>query len=99
MKRFCAYNGLVAVVFLLLWSLLVVVEVKVALFSFLKYVFFTSLPLLFGSFFVASWRALRSSSQNAVAIALASSVVISLLFILLGVTLVTNLKLMIGGQL
>src|SRR6266540_1694673 len=99
MKRFCAYNILVVVVFLLLWSLLVVFEVKVGLYAFLKYIFFLSLPLVFFGFFFACHRALRKTSKNATTLALASSLVISPVFIFVGVVLVTNFKLLIGGHL
>lgn len=38
MKRYCAYNGLVVLAFLLLWAALVIIEVKVGVFKFLKWV-------------------------------------------------------------
>ena len=98
MKRFCVYNSLVAVAFLLLWVLLVLVEVKIQLYWFLSYIFFGSLPLVFVSFFFASWRGLRNSSAQAAGIALVSSVVMSPIFIVVGVLLVTNFKFMIGGH-
>ena len=59
MKRFWAYNALVVVAFLLLWVLIVVVETKIRQYWFLRFIFFGSLPLVFVSFFFASWCALR----------------------------------------
>jgi len=99
MKRLCAYNGLVALAFALLWVLLVGVEVKIRLFWFLSYIFFGSLPLVFLSFFVASWRALEAKSDHPAWIAGLLSVVITPVFIFVGVVLVTNFKFMIGGHL
>ena len=99
MKRFCAYNGLVALAFVLLWILLVVLEVKIRLFGFLSYIFFGSLPLVFVSFFFASWRALKPKSEHPAGIAGLSSLVITPVFIFVGVVLVTNFKFMIGGHL
>ena len=98
MKRFCAYNGLVAVVFLLLWVLLVVVEVKVRLYWFLGPLFFVSLPSVFVCFFFASWRAVRDRSEHPAGFAALSSVLMSPVFISAGVILVTNFKFMIGGH-
>ena len=99
MKRLCAYNSLVALAFVLLWALLVVVEVKVRLFWFLSYIFFGSLPMVFVSFFLASWRALRPTSEHPVGIAGLLSVVMTPIFVIVGVMLVTNFKFMIGGHL
>ena len=99
MKRLCKYNGIVAFAFVLLWALLVVVEVKIRLFWFLSYIFFGSLPLVFVSFFLASWRALRPTTEYPAGSAGLLSLVLTPVFIFLGVTLVTNFKLMIGGHL
>src|SRR3989442_8219700 len=99
MKRLCTYNGLVAVAFVLLWVLLVVVEVKIRLFWFLGYIIFGSLPFVFVSFFIASWRALRPTSEYPAGKAGLLSLVLTPVFIFLAVTLVTNFKLMIGGHL
>ena len=98
MKRFCAYNGLVAVAFLLLWVLLVVVEVKIRLYWFLSYIFFGSLPLVFVGFFFASWRAFRDRSEYPAVFAVLSSIVMSPVFIVVGVVAVTNFKFLIGGH-
>jgi hypothetical protein len=98
MKRLIKFNSLVAIAFLVLWILLVVVEVEIRLYSFLSYIFFASLPLVFLAFFFASWRALRDSSKHPAGFAALTSVVMSPVFIFVGVTLVTNFKLLIGGH-
>src|SRR5947208_3518214 len=97
MKRFATFSGLAAIGFLLFWALIVVVEVKVQPFWFLKYMFFASLPLVFVSFFVTAWRAFRPA-PNAWGIAVVSSIVLSPIFIFLGVVLITNFKFLIGGH-
>src|SRR5437773_2340395 len=98
MKRFATFSGLVAAGFLLLWALIVVIEVKVQPFWFLKYMFFASLPLVFVSFFVVAWKTFRSA-PNAWGIAVGSSIVLSPILIFLGVVLITNFKFLIGGHL
>src|SRR6266496_6429689 len=98
MKRFCAYNGLVAVAFLLLWVLLVVVEVRIHLYWFLSYLFFGSLPLVFVVFFFASLRALRDRSEHPAGFAALISFLMSPVFIVAGVIAVTNFKFIIGGH-
>ena len=98
MKRLWAYNGLVAIAFLLLWVLLLVIEVKICLFWFLSYIFFGSLPLVFVAFFFASWRALGSKSKHPAGTAGLLSVIITPIFIVIGVVLVTKCKVLIGGH-
>jgi hypothetical protein len=98
MKRFLAYNSLVVVTFLALWILLVVVEVKINLFSFLKFIYIGSLALVFVAFFVASWQALRPFSRHPIAIAAVSSLLMSPTVIFLGGALATNFKFLIGGH-
>ena len=98
MKRFLAYNSLVVVIFLALWILLVVVEVKINLFSFLKFIYMGSLASVFVAFFVASWRALRPFSRHPIAIAAVSSLLMSPVVIFLGGALATNFKFLIGGH-
>ena len=99
MKRYCTHNGLVAVVFLLLWFGLVLIEVKVGRYGFLKWIYAASLLLVFIGFFVSSWGALRGSSRHPVGFAVISSVLISPVFIFFGGALATNFKFMIGGHL
>ena len=98
MKRFCAYNGLVAVAFLFLWVLLVVVEVNIHLYWFLSFLFFGSLPLVFVAFFFASWRALRDKSEHPAGFAVLTCLLMSPVFIVVGVIAVTNFKFLIGGH-
>ena len=98
MKRLWAYNGFVAIAFLLLWVLLVVVEVKICLFWFLSYIFFGSLPLVFVAFFFASWRELGSKSKHPARMAGLLSVIITPIFVVIGVALVTTFKSLIGGH-
>jgi hypothetical protein len=99
MKRLFAYNSLVALAFVLLWALLVVVEVKIRLFWFLSYIFFGSLPLVLVSFFFASCLALEPKSKHPAGMAALLSIVLAPIFVFLGVALVTNFKLVIGGHL
>ena len=99
MRRFAAYNGMVAAAFLLLWVLLVVVEVKISLFWFLKYVYAASLPLVFVGFFLAVRRAMGSSSKDPIAISVVSSLAMSPVLIFVGGVLATNFKFLIGGHL
>lgn len=99
MTRFFLYHAVLAVVFLLIWALLAVIEVRIAPFGVLRWIFFDSLPLVFASFLFATLRALRSSPRLASVLAVLSCVVFSPLFILAGVVLVTNLKFLLGGHL
>ena len=98
MKRFIAYNALVAAAFLLLWSLIVVVEVRISNYPFLRYIFFGSLPLVFVSFFIAGLRAFRDGPEHAAGAAALCGLLIAVVFIVFGVILVTNFKLAIGGR-
>ena len=97
MKRFFKYNSLVAVVFLLLWTLLVVLDVKTSSYGSLIYIFYGSLPLIFLAFFFATWRALRGSSKHPAGYAILTSVVMSPVIIYVGVTLAVNFFFLIGG--
>ena len=99
MKRFCTYNGLVALGFLLLWVLLALVEVKIHVYGFLSYIFFGSLPLVFAGFFFASWRAFHERSGSRAVLGALSSAVLSPIFILSCVVAVTGFKFLIGGHL
>ena len=98
MKRFFAYNGLVAAAFLFLWVLLVVVEVKIHLYWFLGCLFIGSLPLVFVAFFIASWRALLDKSKHPAGFAALTCLLLSPVFIVGGVIAVTNFKFLIGGH-
>jgi hypothetical protein len=97
MKQYLKYNGLVAIFFLLFWALVALVDAKVGLYSLLGYILLPgSYPCVFVSFYVASWRALRKSSQHPVGFAALSSALMSPILIFLGVTLATNLELVFG---
>ncbi len=99
MKRVFTYNGIVAISFVLLWMLLAAVEVRIHLYEFLGPIFFISLPLAFAGFVFASWRALRPTKEDPFVIAFWLSLVVTPVFIIVGVILVTNFKFMIGGHL
>ena len=98
MKRFFVYHAVLAAVFLLFWTLLVVVEVKVAPFGFLRWGFLASLPLVFVSFLFASLRALQSRPRLLPVLATVSCAVFSPVFIFVGIVLVTNFKCLLGGR-
>jgi hypothetical protein len=95
MKQFCKYNTLVAALFLLLWTLLVVVEVKIHPYPFLRFIYAGSLPLVFVGFYFASWRALRNSSMHPAGFAALSCLLMSPALIFIGGVLVTHFKHMI----
>jgi hypothetical protein len=95
MKQFCKYNTLVAALFLLLWTLLVVVEVKIHPYPFLRFIYAGSLPLVFVGFYFASWRALRNSSKHPAGFAVLSCFLMSPALIFIGGVLVTHFKHMI----
>ena len=87
MKRLLLYDGLIALVALLLWVAIVVVEVKVREFWFFRYLFWSSLLLLFIAFPTASFVALRDRPDSRVAVAAASFFLVAPAFII-GVILV-----------
>jgi len=99
MKRFVAYNALVALAFLLLWMLLVFIEVRVGRFRFLTFIYIGSLALVFVSFFLASRSALSSWSKHPLALSGVSSLVMSPVLIFLGGILATKFKFLVGGHL
>jgi hypothetical protein len=97
MKGFCKSNSLVAALFVLLWILLVVVEVKIHPYPFLKFIYAGSLPPVFVGFYFASWRALRISSKHPAGFAALSCFLMSPTLIFIGGVLTTRFKHMIGG--
>jgi hypothetical protein len=97
MKGFWKSNSLVAAIFLLLWILLVVVELKIHPYPFLRFIYAASLPVVFVAFFFASWRALRSSKHPA-AFAILSSLLMSPVLIFFGGMLAAYFKRMMGGH-
>lgn len=98
MKGFCKSNSLVAALFLLLWFLLVVAEVKIHPYPFLKLIYAGSLPLVFVGFYFASWRALRNASRHPAGFAALSCFLLSPILIFTGGILATLFKHMIGGH-
>jgi hypothetical protein len=59
MKRLCAYNAIVAVAFLVIWTLLAMTVLRLRLLPLAGTLFFGSLPLVLPSSFLVAWRALR----------------------------------------
>ena len=99
MKRLALYDGLIALAALLVWVAIVVVEVKVREFWFLRYIFWSSLVLLFIAFPVASLVALRDTPSLRGTMAVLSFLCIAPVFTVAGVMLVWHLKVAIGGHL
>jgi hypothetical protein len=99
MSRVLKYNGLVAIGFLILWILLAVIEVKIQPFWFLKYIFFASIPLIFLAFFLANWRGMDGQTKHPAITGLMVGVVLSVVFVVIAIVVVTNFKLLIGGHL
>ena len=98
MKGFCKSNSLVAALFLLLWILLVVVELKIHPYPFFKIIYAGSLPVVFVAFFLASWRALRVPSKHPTAFAIFSSLLMSPVLIFFGGMLAAYFKRKLGGH-
>jgi len=96
MKDFCKFNSLVVALFLVLWILLVVVEVKIHAYPFLRVIYAGSLPLVFVGSYSASWRALRKSSKHPAAFAALSCFLMSPALIFIGGGLATYFKHMIS---
>lgn len=99
MKRFVAYNGLVALAFLLLWMLLVFIEVCIGRFRFLTFIYIGSLALVFVSFFLAGRSTLPSWSKHPITLSVVSSLMMSPVLIFLGGILATKFKFLVGGHL
>lgn len=93
-------NIMIATIFIFVWSLLVVIEVKVANFELLKYIYFLTFPLIVVGFVWAN-KSLIENERSHLGIEVlnyALGIIISVIFILIGIMLVTNLKLLIGGS-
>src|SRR5437867_13255314 len=97
MKRLLLYDGLIALAALLLWVAIVVVEVKLRELWFFRYIFWSSLLLLFVAFPTASFVALRDKPDARVPMAAASFFLVAPAFIVIGVMLVWWFKMAIGG--
>ena len=98
MKRLALYDSLIALVALLIWIALVVVEITVKEFWFFRYIFWGSLLLLLIAFSIASLIALRDRPDLRNIMAAVSFLWIAPVFIVIGVMLVWHLKIAIGGH-
>jgi hypothetical protein len=98
MRRLLLYDGFIALVAILIWVVIVVIEVKVSEVWFFKYVFWSSLLLLFFAFPIASLVAFKGKPGVAAVMAVISVFVISPVFIYVGVMLVWGFKIAIGGH-
>ena len=98
MRRLLLYDSLIAFIALLIWVAIVVIEVEVAEVWFFKYIFWSSLLLLFIAFPWASVEAFKDKPGVAAVMAGISFFVISPVFIYCGVMLVWGLKILIGGH-
>ena len=98
MKRFFLYNGITAIAFLAIWALLVLVEVKVKEFWFLKYVFWASLLLVVLSFPLVNIAAFNTRPRVATVMAFVSTFIVVPLFIYGGVMFIWELKIALGGS-
>ena len=97
MKRLALYDGLIALGALLIWVALVVAEVEVREFWFFRYIFWSSLLLLFIAFPVASFLALKKRPELRGIMTVLSALCIAPAFIFVGVMLVWYFKMAIGG--
>jgi len=88
-------NLIVSVIFILLWGSLIVIEVKVENFPVLKYLFFSSWGLIISGYIWANYEA--HPSKGAI-LNIAQGISIAAIFIILGIILGTNFKLLIGGH-
>jgi hypothetical protein len=92
MKRFCIYNGIVALVLLAVWLLLAITSIDDAIVCVVMSTF------VFGGFYFASMRALRERSKHPVHLAVLASVLISPFFIVVGIFLAVSLRSVIRGH-
>jgi thiol:disulfide interchange protein len=87
-------NLAIAFGFILLWLLLIIIEVKVGSYPTLKYVYFSSLGLIFFAFI-----RVNRTSRNSRVTSLLQGTLIAILFILIEITAGVNFKFLIGGGL
>jgi hypothetical protein len=97
MKRLIKYDAAIACVAVLIWVALVVVEIKFKELWFLKYVFWSSLLALFVAFPAAGLLAFRGKPKVGTAAA-GVSLLLTPVFIIVGVMLVWWFKIAIGGH-
>ena len=76
------------------WALLIIIEVKISNYTFLKYMFFLSWLIMFGSFMWAN-----KSAQKNIYLSYLQGIIITTLLILFSIVLGTNFKFMLGGNL
>lgn len=98
MKRLAFYDLLIALVAISVWVVLVVLEVKVRELWFFKYIFWSSLLALFVAFPAAGVVALKKEPETRL-LAAAISILLTPVFVIIGVGLVCGLKIAIGGTL
>jgi hypothetical protein len=97
MKRLLKYDTAIALVAVLIWVALVVVEVKFEELWFFKYVFWCSLLALFTAFPAAALLAFRGQPKSGMAAA-GVSLLLTPVFIIVGIMLVWWFKIAIGGH-
>jgi hypothetical protein len=97
MKRLIKYDSAIALAAILIWVALVVAEVKFEELWFFKYVFWGSLLALMVAFPVAGLLAFRDRPKSGAAAA-GASLLLTPVFIIVGVMLVWWFKIAIGGQ-
>ncbi len=92
-------NLMIATIFIFTWLLLVIIEVNVANYELLKYLYYLTYPLIISGFVWAN-KDLINNEENNIGIEIlnyALGLVISIIFILISITLATNIKLLMGG--
>jgi hypothetical protein len=97
MKRLIKYDAVIALAALLIWVALVVAEVRFKELRFFKYIFWGSLFALFVAFPVAGMLAFREHPRSRAAAA-GASLLLTPVFIVIGVMLVWWFKIAIGGH-
>ena len=94
-------NIILALTFLCVWTLLVLIEVKIGNYVLLKYIYIITILCIVISFIWANKNILKNS-DNTISITILNygiGLIISLIFIFIGMVIVTNFKLLIGGLL
>jgi hypothetical protein len=93
-------NIIVALAFLCLWVLLVIIEVKIEKYTILEYVFMLSNLCIVVSFVWVNKNILKNNDNKLSVTTLnyMIGIIISLVYIYLGVVFVTNFKFLIGGS-
>lgn len=89
-------NLLVAALSLFLWGVLIVVEVRIENYPFLKYIYFASWVLIVVGFV---WANLQAHPSKGAAVNIVQGIIISALFVVLGSIFGVNFKFLLGGHL